>query len=50
MAINTINGVATCDCSNVFRKCHEQGEPTASYRRTGWVWEITGWSSGFQEN
>jgi hypothetical protein len=26
------------------------GDPTASYRWTGWVWEITGWSSRLQEN
>ena len=26
------------------------GESTASYTWTGWVWEITGWSSRLQEN
>ena len=30
--------------------CNEQGEPTASYRWTGWVWEITSWRSRLQEN
>ena len=29
---------------------NEWGEPTASYRWTGWAWEITGWSSRLQEN
>ena len=29
---------------------NEPGEPTASYRWTGGVWEITGWSSRLQEN
>ena len=29
---------------------NEQGEPTASYKWTGRVWEITGWSSKLQEN
>ena len=29
---------------------NEQGEPTISYRWTGWVWEITSWSSRLQEN
>ena len=28
---------------------NDQGEPTASYRWIGWVWEITGWSSRLQE-
>jgi hypothetical protein len=26
------------------------GEPAVSYRWTGWIWEITGWSSRLQEN
>ena len=25
---------------------YDWGEPAVSYRWTGWVWEITGWSSG----
>ena len=29
---------------------NERREPTASYRWTGWVWEITCWSSKFTEN
>ena len=29
---------------------NEWREPIASYRRTGWVWEITSWSSRLQEN
>ena len=30
---------------------NERGEPTASYRWTGWVWETTSWSSSrLQEN
>jgi hypothetical protein len=29
---------------------NEQGEPAATYRWPGWVWEITGWSSKLQEN
>ena len=28
---------------------NEQGEPTASYKWTSWVWEITGWSLRLQE-
>ena len=24
---------------------YEQGDPTASYRRACWIWEISGWSS-----
>ena len=24
-------------------QCNEWGEPTSSYRPTGWVWETTGW-------
>ena len=27
-----------------------RGEPAASYRWTGWVWEITGWSSRLLKN
>ena len=29
---------------------YDQGEPAVSYRWTGWVWEITGWSSRLQKN
>ena len=29
---------------------NDRGEPVVSYRWTGWVWEITGWSSRLQEN
>ena len=29
---------------------NEQGEPTASYKWTNWVWKIVGWSSRLQEN
>ena len=29
---------------------NDQGEPTVSYKWTGWVWEITGWRSRLQEN
>ena len=29
---------------------NERGEQTASYRWTGWIWEITGRSSRLQEN
>ena len=29
---------------------NDQGEPAVSYRWTGWVGEITGWSSRLQEN
>ena len=32
------------------RHTNERGELTASYRRTGWVWEITSWSSRLQDN
>ena len=28
----------------------DRGEPAVSYRWTGWVWEITGWSSRLQAN
>ena len=28
---------------------NDRGEPVVSYRWTGWVWEITGWSSRLQE-
>jgi len=29
---------------------NDRGEPAVSYRWTGWVWEITGWSSRLQED
>ena len=29
---------------------NDQGEPAVSYWWTGWVWEITSWSSKLQEN
>ena len=29
---------------------YDRGEPAVNYRWTGWVWEITGWSSRLQEN
>ena len=29
---------------------YDRGEPAVSYRRTGWVWKITGWGSRLQEN
>ena len=29
---------------------YDRGEPAVSYKWTGWVWEITGWSSRLQEN
>ena len=29
----------------VYGYSNEWGEPTASYRWTGWAWDITGWSS-----
>ena len=29
---------------------NDRGEPAVSYKWTGWVWEITGWSSRLQEN
>ena len=30
---------------------YDWGEPAVSYKWTGWVWEITGWSSRLlQEN
>ena len=29
---------------------YDPGEPAVSYRWTGWVWKITGWSSRLQEN
>ena len=31
-------------------RSNERGEPAVSSRWTGWVWEITGWSSRLQEN
>ena len=34
----------------IFIETNEQGDPTLCYRRTGWFWEINGWSSRFQEN
>ena len=30
--------------------CNDWGEPAVSYKWTGRVWEITGWSSKLQEN
>ena len=29
---------------------YDRGEPAVSYRWSGWVWEITGWSWRLQEN
>ena len=29
---------------------YDRGEPVVSYKWTGWVWELTGWSSRLQEN
>ena len=29
---------------------YDWGEPAVSYKWTGWVWEIFGWSSRLQEN
>jgi hypothetical protein len=29
---------------------NDRGEPAFVYKWTGWVWEITGWSSRLQEN
>ena len=29
---------------------YDRGEPAVSYKRTGWVWEMTGGSSRLQEN
>ena len=29
---------------------NDRGEPAVSYKWTGWVWEITGWSWRLQEN
>ena len=43
---NSVGPVGPC----LKKKKNERGEPTASYRWTGWVWEITGWSSRLQEN
>ena len=29
---------------------YDRGEPAVSYKWTGWVWDITGWSSRLHEN
>ena len=34
----------------MFLQAYDRGEPAISYKWTGWVWEITGWSSKLQEN
>ena len=31
-------------------RVNDRREPAVSYRWTGWVWEITGWSWGLQES
>ena len=33
-----------------FLGTYDQGEPAVNYRWTGWVWEITGWSSRLWKN
>ena len=39
--------LALWNCKN---HSNDRGEPAVSYRRTGWVWDITGWSSSLQQN
>ena len=46
------NGVHACHKVNcvVLVLTYDRGEPAVSDTWTGWVWEITGWSSRLQEN
>jgi hypothetical protein len=36
--------------THTYLQGYDRGEPAVSYRWTGWVWELTGWSSRLQEN
>ena len=50
LLMNSSDQKSPLDCVLKEHTSNDRGEPAVSYKWTGWVWGITGWSWRLQEN